>query len=285
MGYVIDAADDEFWEEPIGIDTEIPHMARVYDYLLGGRNHFAVDRQLAEHATAALPGGIEAARRSVRADRQFLKWAVRYLAAEQGVRQFLDIGTGIPNDDNVHAVAQQIAPECRVVYVDHDPIVLAHARFLLRGTAEGATDYLDVDLREPETILHRAAATLDFAKPVAILLLGVLHYILDDEDPYGIVARLVDAVPPGSYLVVSHLASDIQPEAMAELARRHNESAPAQLAAIRSHAEVARFFDGLELLPPGVVSLDHWCNPDAADQGDHSNPPTIPIYGAVARIA
>jgi O-methyltransferase involved in polyketide biosynthesis len=281
LGHVVDAADDEFWEEPIGIDTTIPHMARVYDYLLGGRTNFAVDRQLAEHATAALPGGIEAARRNVRANRRFLAWAVRTLTGEVGIRQFLDIGTGIPSDDNVHAVAQEIAPESRVVYVDHDPVVLAHARFLLRGTAEGATDYLDVDLREPETILHRAAATLDFAEPVAILLLGVLHYVLDDEGPYGIVARLVDAVPPGSYLVVSHLASDIDPEAMAELARRHNESAPAELATVRSHAEVSRFFDGLELLDPGVVPLDHWYAPDAVARGE---PPTIAIYGGVARI-
>jgi hypothetical protein len=278
---MVEWAQDEFWEEPIGIDTAIPHMSRVYDYLLGGRTNFAVDRQLAEHATAALPGGIEAARRNVRADRQFLAWAVRYLAAEHGIRQFLDIGTGIPNDDNVHAVAQRVAGDARVVYVDHDPIVLAHAHLLLRDGSDGAIDYLDADLREPETIVHRAAATLDFTKPVALMLLGVLHYVLDDEDPYGIVARLVDAVPSGSYLVISHLASDIQPDAMAELTRRHNESAPADLATVRSHAEVARFFDGLELLDPGVVALDHWYHPDAA-QGDH---PTIPLYGGIARIA
>jgi hypothetical protein len=276
---VVDRADTEFWEEPIGVDTAIPHMARVYDYLLGGRTNFAADRRLAEHATAALPGGIEEARRNVRANRQFLTWAVRHLAGELGVRQFLDIGTGIPSDDNVHAVARQVAPDARVVYVDHDPIVLAHAHLLLRGVPRGATDYLDVDLREPETIVHRAAATLDFTEPVGLMLLGVLHYVLDDENPYDLVTRLVDAVAPGSYLVISHLASDIQPEAMAELARRHNESAPADLAAIRSHAEVSRFFDGLELLEPGVVSVDHWCG-----KGESPTTPTTPIYGGVAAI-
>ena len=278
---MVDRACDEFWEEPIGIDTTIPHMARVYDYLLGGRTNFAVDRQLAEHATAALPGGIDEARRNVQANRQFLEWAVRHLAGELGVRQFLDIGTGIPDDGNVQAVARQVAPDARVVCVDHDPVVLAHAHLLLRGTPKGATDYLDVDLRETETILHRAAATLDFTEPVAVMLLGVLHYVLDDENPYGIVARLVDAVPPGSYLVISHLASDIQPEAMAELTRRHNESAPADLATVRSHAEVSRFFEGLDLLAPGVVPLDHWCSPDATARGE---PPTIGIYGGIARI-
>jgi S-adenosyl methyltransferase len=282
MGRMVDAADDEFWEEPIGVDTGIPHMARVYDYLLGGRTNFAVDRRLAEHATAALPGGIEEARRNVQANRRFLRWAVRHLAGELGVRQFLDIGTGIPDDDNVHAAVRQVAPDARVVYVDHDPIVLAHAHLLLRGVPTGATAYLDVDLREPETIVHRAADTLDFTEPVAIMLLGVLHYILDDENPYGLVTHLVDAVPPGSYLVISHLASDIQPEAMAELARRHNESVPADLAAIRSHAEVSRFFEGLDLLDPGVVPLGHWCHQDAAPRGE---PPAIPIYGGVAHIA
>jgi hypothetical protein len=276
---------DEYWDEPIEIDTTIPHMARVYDYLLGGTTNFAVDRELAEHATAALPGGIEAARRNVRANRRFLAWAVRYLTGDAGIRQFLDIGTGIPSDDNVHVVAQQIAPESRVVYVDHDPVVLAHARSLLRGTAEGATAYLAVDLRHPETIVHRAAATLDFAEPVAILLLGVLHYILDEEDPYDIVARLVDAAPPGSYLVISHLASDIDPGAMAELVRRHNESAPAELAAIRNHAEMSRFFEGLELLDPGVAPLDHWCDPDAPDAIPRGERPAIAIYGGIARIA
>jgi hypothetical protein len=275
------AVDDEFWEEPIWVDTTIPHMARVYDYLLGGTTNFAVDRQLAEHATAALPGGIEAARRNVQADRRFLKWAVRYLAGEVGIRQFLDIGTGIPTDDNVHTVAQELAPAARTVYVDHDPVVLAHAHLLLRGAPEGALAYLDADLREPETILRRAADTLDFAEPVAILLLGVLHYVLDDEDPYGIVARLVRAAAPGSYLVVTHLASDIEPEAMAELIKRHNESAPADLATVRSHAEVSRFFEGLELLDPGVAPLDHWHYPEQAARVD---PSTISIYGALARI-
>lgn len=286
-----DAADsgaaevtEDWWEEPIEIDRRIPHMARMYDYLLGGRVHFAVDRQLADHATAALPGGIEQARMNVRANRHFLVSAVRRLAGDLGVRQFLDIGTGLPTEQNVHEVAQREAPSCRVVYVDHDPIVLAHARQLLRGAPEGATDYLDADLRDPELILARAAGTLDFAKPVAVMLLGVLHYVLDDERPYAIVARLLDAVPSGSYLVVSHLASDIDPEAMAELVRRHNEGAPADLAVVRSHAEVSRFFEGLDLLEPGVVPLDHWYRPAAgADQPRRPARPLIPIHGGIAR--
>jgi hypothetical protein len=272
---------DDFWDEPIEVDTKTPHMARVYDYLLGGEANFDTDRRLAEHAGDALPGGMDALRRNVRANRRFLRWAVAYLAGEVGIRQFLDIGTGIPNDDNVHAMAQAIAPDARIVYVDHDPIVLAHAHLLLRGTPRGTTDYLDADLREPDTIVHRAAATLDFTKPVAIMLLGVLHFLLDSENPYGIVARLVDAVPPGSYLVISHVASDIVPEAIAELIRRHNEAIPADLATARSHAEVTRFFDGLELLEPGVVPLDaFWraTDPDAAEPGP------VAVYGGIAHI-
>jgi hypothetical protein len=278
---MVDVADDEFWEEPIGIDRTIPHMARVYDYLLGGRNHFAVDRQLAEHATAALPGGIGAARRNVRANRQFLKWAVRYLTGEVGIRQFLDIGTGIPNADNVHGVAQRAAADSRVVYVDYDPVVLAHAHELLKSTPQGATDFIYGDLRAPDKIVEQAAGTLDFGQPVAIMLVGIFHYVLDREGPYGIMRQLVDAVPSGSYAVVSHLASDIRPEQAAEMARRHNEKSPAEPTEFRSREGVERFYDGLELQPPGVVSLDRWHVPGGAPP-----PPAerqIPIYGALGR--
>jgi hypothetical protein len=273
-----DRVAENWWEEPVELDTSVPHMARVYDYLLGGSAHFAVDRALAQHATAALPGGIEGARANVRANRAFLAWAVHHLAGDCGIRQFLDIGTGIPNDDNVHMVARQVAPDSRVVYVDHDPVVLAHAHLLMRGVPEGSSAYLDADLRDPDGIVAQAADTLDFRRPVAIMLLGILHYLLDDEDPYGIVARLLAKVTSGSYLVVSHMASDIDPEAMAELTRRHNESAPADLAVVRSHAEVTRFFDGLEVLGPGVVTLDRWHQPDRPTER------RIPIYGGIGRV-
>jgi SAM-dependent methyltransferase len=269
--------------ENLNIDTTVAHMARIYDYLLGGTNHFAVDREVAERVSAAMPGGIDGVRTNIRANRDFLAWAVRWLAGEQGIRQFLDIGTGIPNADNVHAVAQETAPDARVVYVDHDPVVLAHAHELLQSTEEGATAYLDGDIREPERILTEASTTLDLGRPTALMLLGILHYVTDDEDPYGIVARLLDAVPSGSYLVVSHLASDLFPEEMAELAQRHNEgdNETAEEAVLRNRDEVERFFDGLELVAPGVVALHEW-RPGGANPlglGDT----VIPIYVAIAR--
>jgi S-adenosyl methyltransferase len=244
----------------VHIDTTVPNAARVYDYLLGGSANFEVDRQAAESNNAVLPGGIATARAEVRANRDFLVRAVRYLAAEVGVRQFLDIGTGIPNDDHVHAVAQSIAPESRIVYVDYDPTVLAHADQLLRGT-EGTTAYVHGDLREPEAILERAAATLDLSRPVALVLVGILYLIGDDDDPHGIVRRLVDALPSGSHLVVSHMTQDINPE-MAELAKRLNETMKEPFV-MRSHDEVARFFDGLELVEPGVVQVNEWRRPDS----------------------
>ena len=265
------------------IDATVAHMARIYDYLLGGTNNFEVDREVAERVTAALPGGIEGARVNIRANRDFLAWAVRWLADERGIRQFLDIGTGIPNADNVHAVAQQTTPDARVVYVDHDPVVLALAHELCQSTPEGAAAYVDGDLRQPEQILTAASDTLDFAQPVALMLLGVLHYVTADEDPYGIVARLLDAVPSGSYLVVSHLASDLFPEEMAELAERHNDgdNETAEEAVLRSRDEVARFVDGLEVIDPGVVPLNEW-HPEGANTLDLGDT-VIPIYGAIAR--
>jgi hypothetical protein len=194
--------------EPVEINKNVPHMARVYDYMLGGTNNFAVDRELAVHATEAL-GGIEVVRGDVRANRKFLVDAVRWLALEAGVRQFLDVGTGIPNADNVHGVAQRAAADSRVVYVDYDPVVLAHAHELLKSTPQGATDFIYGDLRDPDHIVDRAGATLDFDQPVALMLVGIFHYVLDREDPYGIMRRLLDAVPSGSFLAVSHLAKDI----------------------------------------------------------------------------
>ena len=241
-----------------GLDTSVAHPARVYDYWLGGKDNFAADREAAERVLAVAPG----LRYRVRANRAFLGRATRYLAAEAGLRQFLDIGTGIPAAGNTHEVAQRVAPDARVVYVDNDPIVLLHAQALLRSTPEGATDYLQADLRDPGTILDRAAALLDFGQPVAVMLLGVLHLIQDDEDPWGIVARLMAAMPPGSYLTISHPAIDIH-QSQANAQRVYNERV-ATPQTLRTREQVARFFAGLELVDPGLVQVHQW-RPDPGD--------------------
>jgi hypothetical protein len=237
----------------VPFDTNVAHIARVYDYWLGGKDNFAADRAAAEAAIAANPG-VQA---GVLANRAFLARAVRYLAGECGIRQFLDIGTGIPTADNTHEVAQSVVPEARIVYVDNDPVVLLHARSLLTSDPRGAADYVDADLRDPGRILAEAARTLDLGKPVAVLMLLVLHLIPDSDDPYGILARLMDAVPSGSYLVLTHVASDINAEAMAEMAKRLN-SMVAEKGTMRDKAQITRFFDGLELAQPGVVQPQHW---------------------------
>jgi SAM-dependent methyltransferase len=244
----------------------------VYDYMLGGTDNFEVDRVAAEQAAAAV-GGMDNVRSEVRANRAFLGRAVRYLAGEIGIRQFLDIGTGIPNADNVHAVAQQTAPDAHIVYVDNDPIVLAHAHALLAGSADGATVYIQDDLRNPESIVAQAATTLDFGQPVALMLVGMLHHFRDDDDPYDIVSRLLAAVPSGSYLVISHLAADIQAEEMAKAAVHLNEAMEEPWIP-RPYGEVARFFDGLEMVEPGVVQVDHWrpAEPAPASTGEWTNP-------------
>jgi hypothetical protein len=240
-------------EEQVDFDISVAHIARVYDYWLGGKDNFEADRTAGEEALAAYPDLVS----SVRANRAFLARGVRFLAEEAGIRQFLDIGTGIPSANNTHEVAQAVAPDSRVVYVDNDPIVLAHARALLVGHPEGTTDYLDADLRETEKILDHARGLLDFSQPVAVMLVAVLHLIGPDDHPHSIVSQLMDAVPPGSYLLLSHVASDIEPEKMAEMGKRLNRLL-AQKGYYRSHAEVTQFFTGLELLEPGVVPVQHW---------------------------
>jgi S-adenosyl methyltransferase len=235
------------------VDTSVAHISRVYDYWLGGKDNFAVDRIAAERVIAVYPDIV----RSARANRVFLARVVRFLAREAGVRQFLDIGTGLPAANNTHEVAQGVAPECRVVYVDNDPVVLAHARALLAGGPDGATAYIDADLRDPAAIVAAAAEVLDFSRPVAVMLVAILQHISDEDDPYGIVARLAACVPPGSYLALSHPARDIQAAAMAEIADRMNELI-AQKVTFRDQAEVQRFFDGLELVEPGVVPVPRW---------------------------
>ena len=229
-------------------------MARVYDFWLGGKDNFAADRAVAEQVAAAYPD----IRIAVRAQRAFLARAVHFLVTEAGIRQFLDIGTGLPSANNTHQVAQAAAPESRVVYVDNDPVVLAHARALLTSDPQGTTDYIEADLRDTQQILDRAARTLDFSRPVAVTLLAILHLIPDEADPHGIVATLMAAVPPGSYLVLSHPAGDIRAAAVAEMARRVNARLGPTRGTMRDQAEVTRFFDGLELLEPGVVQPQWW---------------------------
>jgi hypothetical protein len=242
-------------DEPVSFDTSVAHMARVYDYWLGGKDNFAADRAAGDQAIAANPGIL----RDVKANRAFLARSVRYLAAECDIRQFLDIGTGIPTANNTHEVAQSVAPECRIVYVDNDPVVLAHARALLTGEPAGATAYIEADLRDPAKILDFAARTLDFSRPVAVTLLAILHLIPDEDDPYGIVATLMAAIPPGSYLALSHPASDIRAAAVAEMARRVNARLGGSTrGTMRDQANVRRFFDGLELVEPGVVEPPKW---------------------------
>jgi SAM-dependent methyltransferase len=257
------------------IDTSVPHIARIYNYWLGGKDYFAVDREAAEKVIQATPAILP----GVRANRAFLGRAVRHLAAEAGIRQFLDIGTGIPSASNTHEVAQAAAPGSRVVYVDNDPIVLAHARALLTGVA-GTTAYLDADVRDPATILAGAAATLDFGQPVAVMLIAIMHCVPDEDDPYGIVRTLLDAVPPGSYLVLSQPAKDMIPEKSAE-AEASLSQAMRQKVQFRTHAEVSRFFDGLELLEPGVAHLPEW-RPDEPVDPDG---PVTAMWGGVGRKA
>ena len=237
-------------------DTSVPHIARVYDYWLGGKDNFAADRELGERTLQAYPNLVF----SVRANRAFLARSVRFLAAEMGVRQFLDIGTGIPTASNTHEVAQRVAPECRIVYVDNDPIVLSHAQALLTSKPEGACAYVDADLRDPDAIVADAAGTLDFAKPVAVMLLTVLQFVPGDE-PGAIVRRLMDACVPGSFVVISHPASDIDAEPHAEMVRRMNESMVEQVT-LRDRAGVTSLFGGLELVEPGVVRAPQW-RPDS----------------------
>jgi hypothetical protein len=261
------------------LDTSVAHSARRYDYWLGGKDNFAADRESGDAIAAAFP----TIRLAVRENRGFLRRAVAVLAEEAGIRQFLDIGTGLPTADNTHQVAQAIAPQSRIVYVDNDPLVLVHARALLTSAPEGATAYIDADLREPTKILNdpELHRTLDFSQPVALMLVAVMHFILDDDDPYGIVRRLVEALPPGSYLVVAQATYDpLPPDTVAALeaanARGNPKSRP------RSRAEFARFFEGLDILPPGIVSVAEW----RADDEPQPRPSFVDIsgYAAVARI-
>ncbi len=244
---------------PVRIDTSVAHIARVQDYWLGGRDNFAADRQAGDEAAAAFPGLVASARSA----RSFLARTVRYLTGEQGVRQFLDIGSGIPTAGNTHEVAQAVAPGALVVYMDNDPVVFAQARGLLASGPHGSTAYLGADLRDTGMVLTEAARLLDLTQPVALILMSVLQFIPDEEDPWKIVATLLDALAPGSFLVVAHPANDIEARVMARMAARLNELMAEQVT-LRSQAEVERFFRGLRLVPPGIARVAEW-RPDTAE--------------------
>ena len=236
------------------IDVRRAHSARVYDYWLGGKDNFAADREAAEEAIAASPGIVADAR----ANRAFLARSVRFLARERGVRQFLDVGTGLPSSPNTHDVAQSIDPAARVVYIDNDPIVVAHARAMMVSGPDGSCDHVEADLRDPAVILKTAGRTLDLGQPVALLLLLVLHLIPDADGPQEVVRSLLAGLPEGSYLVVSHPASDIRPDSVADMTRRMNQRLKGPKVTVRDRDQVTRFFDGLELLEPGVVEPPQW---------------------------
>ncbi|WP_336213986.1 SAM-dependent methyltransferase [Nonomuraea sp. LPB2021202275-12-8] len=254
------------------VDTTVPHSARVWDFLLGGKDHFAVDRAAGETLLRLFPDFAMVAR----LQREFLIRSVRYLVSEVGIRQFLDIGTGLPTANNTHEVAQSIAPESRVVYVDNDPIVLVHARALLTGAAPGATDYIDADVHHPDVILRGAAKTLDFSQPVAVMMLSIAGQLVDEDNPKDIIDQLMDPLVPGSYLVLSD-GTNTNP-ALIEAVASYNKSA-ANTYQLRSPERISEFFAGLEPVEPGVVPTPEWR--PAPDRWDE--PPAV--VSAVCGVA
>jgi hypothetical protein len=268
------APGDGHTAEKARFDTSVAHQARMYDYVLGGKDNYAADRAAVEAGLKVWPDMAFA----MRANRAFLGRAVRYLAADAGMRQFLDIGTGIPTSGNTHEVVQAIAPQSRVVYVDYDPVVLAHARALLVSRDEGSTAYIDADLRDTDRILAEAAELLDFSQPVAITLLAILHAIPDADNPHAIVAKLIGAVPAGSYLAVSHSGSDLfVPDTKETFSAVINQTIQQQYTA-RSREQIDRFFAGMDVVAPGLVPVEQW-RPDPA----MANAGTSAVYGAVGR--
>ena len=257
-----------------GIDTTVSHSARIWDYWLKGKDNYAVDREVGDRIEEMLPDIV----RQAREDRLFLGRVVRYLAGEAGIRQFLDIGTGLPTADNTHQVAQRVAPESKIVYVDNDPLVLAHARALLTSTPEGTTDYIHADMHDPGNILAEASRTLDFGQPIAITMLGVLWHVMDNDEAYAIIGRLMEVMPSGSYLALNHPTLEVTGEKMAQAIEYWNQygTPPGRY---RTPAEITRLFDGLELVEPGLVSITRW-RPEPASSGE---PEEIDQFGAVGR--
>lgn len=272
---VADHSDDGADTQPAPeIDTSQAHSARIWNYWLGGKDHYPVDRVVGDQIQRLHPGIIDYAR----GDRAFLGRAATYLAAEAGIRQYLDIGTGLPTVDNTHQVVQRIAPESRVAYVDNDPLVLVHARALLTSAPGGATDYIDADLRDVDTVLERAAKTLDFSEPVGLMLLGVVVFIEDEAEALGTVGRLMDALPSGSYLVLSHTITDPSMPEMDAAVAFWNENGTPKLTQ-RTVDRVMHFFDGLDLIEPGVVSCSQW----RAEPNAWGTPKPVAIVGGVGR--
>jgi SAM-dependent methyltransferase len=252
----------------------VAHPARRYNYWLGGKDHFAADRESGDLLTAAFP----TARLAARENRDFLRRTVEFLASS-GVRQFLDIGTGLPVPDNTHEIAQRVDPTARILYVDNDPIVMTHARALTVGSPAGRTDYLEADLRDPDRILAHAPAVLDLSRPVALLLVAVLHFLHDDAVALGVVRQLLNALPVGSYLVASNLTLDYAPPA--QVAKHEELLASGRTdARARNRAEFARFFEGLEIVEPGIVAVSDW----RRTEDERPTPEEVAIYGAVGRL-
>ena len=268
-----DSADEPEQALP-DIDVSIPHSARIWNYWLGGKDNFQVDREAGDEFLALYPGQ----RDKARACRYFLARAVRFLAVEQGVRQFLDVGTGLPTADNTHEVAQRVAPESRIVYVDNDPLVLAHARILLTSSREGATHYVDADLHDPEAILAEASGILDLDRPVALLLIGVLGHVEDDDEARSIVRRLLDGLPSGSYLVQ---CDGVDTDEAYIAALEHYRDSGGVPYNVRSSAQIAAFFDGLELVDPGVVPIPQW----RPERSRFAGPADVAELGGVGRKA
>ncbi|WP_035855991.1 SAM-dependent methyltransferase [Cryptosporangium arvum] len=260
----------------VDLRTEVPHPARVYDYLLGGKDNFAADRAAAEQGRRSNPASDVAPG----ANRDWLRRVVTFLTREQGIGQFLDIGTGLPTSPNVHEVAQGVDPGARIVYIDHDPIVLAHARALLTSNPAGSTDYLDADFRDPSRILAAAKETLDFDRPVALLLVAIAHFVGDADEPHRIVGELVDALPSGSFLALSHLTGDFLPEQWKKVEAIYAERGVTMQ--VRPKAEIERFFDGLDVIDPGLTLVHRW-RPDEQDRFADRSDELVSVYGAVAR--
>ncbi|MFI6596194.1 SAM-dependent methyltransferase [Nonomuraea sp. NPDC050536] len=235
------------------LNTGIPHTARVWNYWLGGKDNYTADRELGDQIRALLPDIVT----SARADRAFLGRAVTHMVTDGGVRQFLDLGTGLPTADNTHEVAQRLAQESRIVYVDNDPLVLAHANALLTSSPGGVTDYIQADVRDVDAVLDGAAKSLDFSEPIAVMMLGIVNFIVDDDQAHEVVGRIKDAVPSGSYLAIAHPTAEINGDAARESVRMSNEAGVAPMC-LRSAEEIASFFDGFDLLEPGVVSCSRW---------------------------
>ncbi|WP_433544861.1 SAM-dependent methyltransferase [Streptomyces sp. CA-294286] len=260
-----------------GIDTSRPHPARVYDWFLGGKDNYPVDEALGRQIMSL----DQSAQHVARGNRAFMRRATAWLAAEAGIRQFLDIGSGIPTAPNLHQIAQAYAPDARVVYADNDPVVLAHSAALLHSTPEGAVDYLQADVRSPRRILDLASATLDLSRPVAVSLVALMHFVPDEDGAYAIVRHLVDALPSGSHLVLSQLTPELDPVGVQRGVAMYAKGGVAL--APRTRAETARFFEGLLPAAPGLVLLEDW-HPELAAEGDEPRTATpVPLYAAVAR--